>query len=516
MNKNSGKKSILLIHPPISKPCEPPAGLAKLACALLAAGIDCRVYDANIEGILSLLENPAKNDDTWSKRAIGGIQDNLKSLRSRALYSKIDRYKRAVMDINRVLHISGQKAGVNISLSNYTSFDLPPVRSIGLMQAAERFYENPFYDHFQKRLTVLFYDQEPDIIGFSVNFMSQALCAFAMAGFIRKKFVETRIVFGGGLISSWKAIPGFGNPFSGLVDDLVAGPGEAVLLSMCGKNSVSESKFTGYAYTRFPLDQYLAPGLIIPYSTSRGCYWQKCKFCPEKFEQSGYQPMNIGAVMEDIHRLVRQTNPYLIHFLDNALPPRFLTRLIQNPPGVPWYGFTRITHHLADPDFVKGLKAAGCVMLKLGIESGDQGVLDSLEKGIDLNTVSKSLWTLKAAGISTYGYLLFGTPAETQASAKKTLRFTIAHAQAINFLNLAVFNLPAFSEDAKTLETSEFYHGDLSLYREFAHPAGWNRDRVRRFLAKEFKHHPAIRPILNNAPPFFTSNHAPLLMISEK
>lgn len=223
--------------------------------------------------------------------------------------------------------------------------------------------------------------------------------------------------------------------------------------------------------------------------------------------------MDIQDVMEDIHRQIRQTDPCLIHFMDNALSPRFLTHLIQHPPGVPWYGFARITRHLADSDFVKGLKASGCVMLKLGIESGDQAVLDSLEKGTDLNTVSKALWTLKKFAIATYGYLLFGTPAETEESAQETLQFTMAHAEAIGFLNLAVFNLPACSENAKMLKTSEFYQGDLSLYREFTHPAGWNRDRVRRFLAKEFKHQPTIRSILNNDPPFFTSNHAPLFVI---
>lgn len=515
ISQGSDKKSILLIHPPVSKPCEPPAGLAKLAGALLAAGIDCRLYDASLQGMLSLLHTPAiaDNTDTWSKRALGSIKANLASLRSKELYSNTDRYKRAVMDINRVLNITGQKAGVHISLSNYSSPDLSPVRSTDLMQAAEQFKANPFYDHFQKRLAALFCDQEPDIIGFSVNFMSQALCAFAMAGFIKKKFPKTRIVFGGGLITSWKTINGFDNPFSGLVDDLVSGPGEAALLSMCGKNPVSKPRFTGYAVSQLLTDQYLSPGLILPYSTSLGCYWQKCKFCPEKSEQGGYQPMDIPDVLEDIQRLVQKEKPCLIHFLDNALSPRFLQHLIQHPPGVPWYGFARITRHLADPVFVKDLKTSGCVMLKLGIESGDQAVLNSLDKGIDLNIVSKALWALKKAGISIYGYLLFGTPTETQASAQKTFEFTVAHADAINFLNLAVFNLPACSEDAAMLETSEFYQGDLSLYREFAHPAGWNRDHVRRFLAKEFKHHPAIRSILNNDPPFFTSNHAPFFVM---
>jgi radical SAM superfamily enzyme YgiQ (UPF0313 family) len=154
-------------------------------------------------------------------------------------------------------------------------------------------------------------------------------------------------------------------------------------------------------------------------------------------------------------------------------------------------------------------------MLKLGVESGDQKVLDSLEKGIDLSVASKALGNLKSAGVSTYVYLLFGTPSETRKSAEKTLAFTLAHAPAIDFLNLAVFNLPAFSEDAAGLETNEFYPGDLSLYREFVHPHGWNRDQVRRFLENEFKKSAPIRAILHHDPPFFTSNHAPFLVMGQ-
>ena len=150
-------------------------------------------------------------------------------------------------------------------------------------------------------------------------------------------------------------------------------------------------------------------------------------------------------------------------------------------------------------------------MLKLGVESGDQAVLDALAKGVSLATVSAALKNLKAVGIATYVYLLFGTPAETEERARRTLDFTLAHAAVIDFLNLAIFNLPADSEEARSLETLPFYDGDLSLYRGFVHPAGWNRDVVRRFLAREFKKSAAIRNIINGDPPYFTSNHAPFL-----
>ena len=148
-------------------------------------------------------------------------------------------------------------------------------------------------------------------------------------------------------------------------------------------------------------------------------------------------------------------------------------------------------------------------MLKLGVESGDQTVLDALAKGIDIQSISRALDAIHQAGIATYVYLLFGTPAENEASARKTLDFSLAHASSIDFLNLAIFNLPAYSSDAGSLHTEDFYAGDLSLYREFTHPRGWGRDRVRRFLSKTFKKPAAIRGILNNDPPYFTSNHAP-------
>jgi hypothetical protein len=120
---------------------------------------------------------------------------------------------------------------------------------------------------------------------------------------------------------------------------------------------------------------------------------------------------------------------------------------------------------------------------------------------------------LRQAGIATYVYLLFGTPAETIESARTTLDFTAAHADAIGFLNLAIFNMPVGSSEAQRLRTRRFYEGDLSLYTDFEHPAGWDRRQVRKFLDQEFRRHPAISAILSNDPPFFTSNHAPFFVM---
>jgi hypothetical protein len=504
---------MLLIYPPVAKPCEPPAGIARLSGALRLHGIRHRLLDANLEGLLHLLHNagpPASATDTWTKRAVKNIGKNLSALRDRSIYRNFDRYKRAVLDINRALEMSS--AGqASVSLSNYQHPALSPLKSGDLLWAAGHPAEDPFYGYFSGRLRGLLEEDQTAVAGLSLNYLSQALSTFAMIGFLKRECPNIMIILGGGLVTSWMKRPGWRNPFEGLADHLVAGPGEAALIALLGKGSSDEKHFRP-SYDSLPRGEYLAPGLILPYSGSSGCYWNRCSFCPEKAEGNGYASVPPEKAAVDLKVLAAENKPALIHLLDNAVSVSLMKTIMAKPPGTPWYGFARIDRHLADYHFCVALKQSGCVMLKLGLESGDQHVLDRLDKGVDLDTASRALRMLKKAGIATYVYLLFGTPAETETAARRTLSFTIRHQSEIDFLNLAIFNMPFSTAEASGLQTSEFYEGDLSLYTDFVHPAGWNRKEVRLFIENEFKRHPAVSSILRNDPPLFTSNHAPFFV----
>ena len=222
----------------------------------------------------------------------------------------------------------------------------------------------------------------------------------------------------------------------------------------------------------------------------------------------------MARAQQELQELCAAYRPALVHLLDNAVSPALLRGLIERPPGAPWYGFARIDPQLADPDFCRALRRSGCVMLKLGLESGDQAVLDRLHKGVDLGVTTAVLGSLQQAGIAVYAYLLFGTPAEDERAARRTLEFVVRHGTQIAFLNVALFNLPADSAEAAHLPTAPFYGGDLSLYTGFRHPLGWERHRVRSFLHREFNRHPAVAAILRRDPPLFTSNHAALLAMA--
>ncbi|MEI6127838.1 MAG: radical SAM protein, partial [Pseudomonadota bacterium] len=215
--------SFLLISPPVTKPGEPPAGLAKLSSALAHHGIACRLLDANLEGLLHLMGQSGAAADTWSRRALKHLPASLAALRTRATVKSFDGYTRAVSDTNRVLAVASRCYGARVSLADYHDARLSPVRSADLLQAAGHPEQNAFYTYFSSRLSGLLDAESFSVIGLSLNFLSQALTTFAMIGFLRRQRCRVKLVLGGGLITSWMRRPGFKNPFAGLVDLLIDG-----------------------------------------------------------------------------------------------------------------------------------------------------------------------------------------------------------------------------------------------------------------------------------------------------
>ena len=498
---------MFLIFPPVAKPCEPPAGVALLSAALKGQGMDCRVFDANVDGLLYLIRSVDTAEDSWTARALKHREQIIADLKDPKLYRNMDRYHQRVYDLNRLLSVSVEQSRFRVTLSDYSDNQLSSVDSKGLLKSASDHRENPFYAFFEERLRPKIQAWESPWVGISLCYLNQALVSFALAGWIRKEFPGKKLVMGGGLISSWSRRPGFNNPFSGLIHTIVEGEGEQPLVSLLGGTPPEQKHFVpdyGFAENH----EYLAPGKILPFRASIGCYWSKCRFCPEKAETRPYSAQRAGKTVEDIEAMTRTHHPDVVHFIDNAVTPALLKALSKKHFEFKWYGFVRFEKDFTDPKFCRDLKASGCEMLKLGLESGDQAVLERMNKGTDLDIVSQTLQNLKDAGILTFVYVLFGTSFEDKAAARRTLAYVKTHQNEIDYLNLAVFNLPKFSEDAAGLTTREFYHGDLSLYLNFDHPHGWDRRHVKGFIDKEFKKQLGIGSRFRKNPAFFSSNHA--------
>jgi len=502
---------MLLIFPPISKPCEPPAGIARLAGMLKANQLPCTVWDANLDCIDTVLQQPRAWTEKRYRDAARQSQKNIQRLKDRATYSNPDRYILSVKQLNLNLEKSGEPFQVKMGLADFEHRRFSPVRKSDLLVAAEHPETNPFYPYLKERLLLLLEKEYTDAIGFSLIFLSQALTTFAMIGILRKTVPEIKILLGGGLVTSWLRNTGTENPFPGWVDACIAGPGEKALMTWYGRMEASWS-YGIPDYSDFPDSKYLSPGRILPYNLTYGCFWRKCSFCPESAEGNPHCTASPDPPLKGLQALNQSTRPDLIHVLDNAIPPAFLAEMGRGEPIARWYGYVRFSRELEDADFCIALKKSGCVMLQVGLESGNQKVLDGMNKGITIQSATAILKNLKAAGIAAYVYLLFGTPHEDETAARQTMAFVLEHAPAIQFMNAAIFNMPVRSSESDRFRTQPFYEGDLPLYTDFEHPAGWHRRKVRDFLDREFKRHPAIAEILHRTPPVFTSNHAPFFL----
>jgi len=78
----------------------------------------------------------------------------------------------------------------------------------------------------------------------------------------------------------------------------------------------------------------------------------------------------------------------------------------------------------ADEKLYSKMYEAGCRVLAFGIESGNDKILKSINKGITTNMVRTAVKTAKSVGLKIWGYFLFGVPGDTDETIMDTIRFS--------------------------------------------------------------------------------------------
>ncbi|MDP3179192.1 MAG: hypothetical protein Q8M76_14895, partial [Spirochaetaceae bacterium] len=144
---------MLLVFPPAARSTEPPLSLARLAAFL---GADARCLDLNREGIDYLLRKnvDSTDSDTWTRNALRRRDLSARVIRDLAAYAKPDRYRRAVLDLNRALKAVSADAcaGVEAGLADYRDAGLSPTRRSDLLAAARDFETNIYHPLFSARI----------------------------------------------------------------------------------------------------------------------------------------------------------------------------------------------------------------------------------------------------------------------------------------------------------------------------------------------------------------------------
>ncbi|MDD5070838.1 MAG: radical SAM protein, partial [Candidatus Omnitrophica bacterium] len=77
----------------------------------------------------------------------------------------------------------------------------------------------------------------------------------------------------------------------------------------------------------------------------------------------------------------------------------------------------------ASYELLKIMKEAGCRLIRVGVESGVQKILDNVNKDITLDQVRETFNWARKLDIETHAHLMLGMPGETDDTVKDTFNF---------------------------------------------------------------------------------------------
>jgi len=497
----------LLIYPPHTRNTEPPLGLALLASALDNHGLRVRCLDLNSQCGPALATETARTtfSSTRSRRAARHLKHAINHLRSPDAFSNYARYRTSLESYARMLREAApDQWNMNPGDLRYSEQD--DFSSKCCEDALYGSLLDPFAKLTQAKITKTIATFLPDFIGISLSYRSQLIPGLALISYLRRELPRIPLTLGGSLLTT---LPdSILNLLKVHVDLMVIGPGESALLTFAGiEATFHDCPSVAGDFKTFDVSTYFSPGTVIPFRWSRGCYWNTCAFCMEGVHP--YRCADISQAFSGLELLRDDYHPSLFHFTDNAIPPKILKELSTRSLGVPWYGFVRPESNLTDRDFVQALARSGCVMLQLGMETPVQRLLDFMKKGTCATDYSCILENLRAVGIRSYVYLLFGLPTETHEDRTENLQFASSHP--IDYLNASLFRLPKGSNLASNPDEYGIHdvrpRSDDSHYMSFR---GEDEQRkvTRRWLSETFAGNGTVRTILSQTPPYYKSNHA--------
>jgi radical SAM superfamily enzyme YgiQ (UPF0313 family) len=201
----------------------------------------------------------------------------------------------------------------------------------------------------------------------------------------------------------------------------------------------AQGVFTGFATMPFPawdlvpLDHYTLPlegKRYVLVETSRGCPYS-CDFCVAPIHQGHkYRERDAKALVDEIERATRELGVRHFYLWGDTVTlnaksfGRFCDELIARKLDIQWFGNAR-ADNLTDLAFVKRLKQSGCWMLAMGIESASDETRRDMVKRLEQQKIETAFRNLRATGIKSFAFFIFGYPGESLQTMEQTTAYAI-------------------------------------------------------------------------------------------
>ncbi len=303
--------------------------------------------------------------------------------------------------------------------------------------------------------TILSY--HPDLVGFSAT-TSGFLDGYYLAERIKTVRPGIQTVFGGVHISSMGAV--LLKDFEH-IDFLCQGEGEVTLAELAsGKQheqidgliwrnggqpvtNLTRSVITDLDALPFPsydklkgfpkgynlplFSFILGPGATMV--TSRGCPYQ-CSYCDRSVFKKGYRFNSAEYVYEHMRYLRKQFGVRHINIYDDLFTAHrrriveLCNLLVLRSLGMQFNCAIRVGQ--ADDELLKMLTKAGCLMLSVGIETGDPDLLEFHKPGVHADDIRDTVKRIQAKGLRVKGLFMMGLPGDTEESIQKTSDYVMS------------------------------------------------------------------------------------------
>ena len=381
--------------------------------------------------------------------------------------------------------------------------------------------------------TILDYvrEKKPDFVGFSCT-TSSFIDGHRLALMVREAAPGVRTVFGGAHVSALREkvleeFPG--------VDFVVVGEGEETMRELVesGGEGVAaieglvfrddgRVRFTGFRKKLLDLDSlpfpayeklagfpeaYKLPIFNYPKTpntsciSSRGCPYA-CSYCDRSVFRRSFRYNSAEYLYRHMAYLKERFGIRHINFYDDQFTfnrkrvEEFCRLMMENSLGMTFNCAVRAEH--IDFELLKLMKRAGCWMISLGIETGDENLLAQHRQNADLAMLAEKIRMIHRAGIRVKGLLMMGLPGESEASIRKSMEYVFS--LPVDDFNLSKFTpfpgsplyeriheLGEFTEDWERMDCMEF----LFI------PRGMTRERLDELFIEFYKsHYTRVRTML--------------------
>lgn len=177
-------------------------------------------------------------------------------------------------------------------------------------------------------------------------------------------------------------------------------------------------------------DYYLSQTLYpeVQIFTGRGCPFH-CTFCswPENLMGRKYRSRTADNIVDEFEYISRELPEVKEVFIEDdtftinkSLVLDVCRKIKERNLDITWSCNARATLDYAT---MKEMKSAGCRLLIVGYESGNDEILKTIRKGVDIQQMRAFTRDAKRAKLMIHADFIIGLPGETKETAEQTLRF---------------------------------------------------------------------------------------------